>query len=254
MLPDKNAEFDMLSDAIVLVLHKVVLSDYVEWEDVQICLLRKIVQHISSRATTFREHGQLGQNRWLLTFDDGNASDYELVFPFLLESNMSATFFVITERIGQPGYLTWSQVDEMWRHGMCIGSHSHSHHRMTDLSSKLAYEEFVVSKKILEDRLGSKIEAFSFPYGAMDNDLYKQGLTAGYTYICNSAHGVVCGKKPLIPRNSINSRMEWSAIKKVLDPNFSTRILWLGEDIAKASFKKLIGHKRYRKFRDSLIN
>ena len=45
--------------------------------------------------------------RWLpsrstVSFDDGNASDLEIALPALLERGMSATFFVVADRLGQP--------------------------------------------------------------------------------------------------------------------------------------------------------
>lgn len=246
--------FEKLTDAIPLVLHKIVFGDCTDWEDVQSSTLGQIISYIQLGSATFCDTFQDRKINWLLTFDDGNASDYDIVFPMLLEANMTATFFVITDRIGQPGYLNWRQVEEMWRHGMCIGSHSHSHYRMTELSSQMAEREFVNSKIEIEDRLGCNIGAFSFPYGANNKKLYKQALTAGYNYICSSSHGAIRNIGQPIPRNSINSKMSWETILRTLNPNLSTRLRWLSEDMIKSAFRMLIGDNLYRQLRNKLID
>ena len=48
-----------------------------------------------------------------LTFDDGNASDFEIALPALLRRGMRAAFFLCSGRLDQPGFLSRKQVREL---------------------------------------------------------------------------------------------------------------------------------------------
>ena len=41
----------------------------------------------------------------LLSFDDGNASDFDTALPILQRFGVTAQFFVVAGRVGQPGWL-----------------------------------------------------------------------------------------------------------------------------------------------------
>src|SRR3954467_1757965 len=58
-----------------------------------------------------------------LSFDDGNASDASVALPALVARGLTATFFVIAGRLGQPGSLTVGDVRALADAGMTIGSH-----------------------------------------------------------------------------------------------------------------------------------
>jgi peptidoglycan/xylan/chitin deacetylase (PgdA/CDA1 family) len=40
-----------------------------------------------------------GERRIWITFDDGLLDNYEVAFPALVEAGMTATFFVVTDRV-----------------------------------------------------------------------------------------------------------------------------------------------------------
>ena len=56
----------------------------------------------------------------VLTFDDGNESDYEIAMHDLPERSLRGKFFVIADRVDTPGYLSNRQIREMHDHGMTI--------------------------------------------------------------------------------------------------------------------------------------
>lgn len=242
-----------LKGTVPLVLHRVVQDTPEEWEDVRVEQFRQIVDKIGSRWAVFREDNVMDQARWMLTFDDGNASDYEIVFPLLQEARASATFFLITDQIGQKGFLNWSQIEEMHRQGMCIGSHSQSHQRMSSLSSRQAEDEFCISKDIIEQRLGTPVEAFSYPFGDCTKGLHKLGLAAGYRQLCSSVHGVTGSSARVLPRNSIHSGMDWSTIDSVMEPTIAKRMTWYAEDLVKGLIKGVLGQQRYTRWRDGAL-
>lgn len=112
-----------------------------------------------------------------ITFDDATAGHYNLAFPLLKKYGVSATFFIVTDYIGKSGVLTWAQIKEMSDNGMFIGSHGASHANLTVISDEQARRELVESKKILEEKIGKKVDLLAYPggnYNAHVIDLVKE--------------------------------------------------------------------------------
>src|SRR5207245_385131 len=70
---------------------------------------------------------ELPKRSVILTFDDGYADAYDYAFPLLKQYGMVGTFYIITDFVGRPGYLSWDQIAEMDAAGMSIGAHSLTH-------------------------------------------------------------------------------------------------------------------------------
>ena len=104
----------------------------------------------------------------ILTFDDGYEDNYRVVLPMLEERGMKAAFYVVTNDIGQPGYLTWDNLFDMERRGMEIGSHTANHIPLTTLPREKQREELHLSKLMLEWKGMKTIYSFSYPNGAYD--------------------------------------------------------------------------------------
>ncbi|MFA7273703.1 MAG: polysaccharide deacetylase family protein [Crocinitomicaceae bacterium] len=117
-----------------------------------------------------------------LTFDDGFASDFELVLPELMKRNIPATFFPIVSKIGQNGFLNWSQLQEMHEKDFEIGSHGLSHKRLTSFSTVNLKEEIVHSKQIIEQKLNHPVTLFSIPFGIYSQKLLRS-LADHYTLV-----------------------------------------------------------------------
>lgn len=237
---------------VPLVLHRVVKGSPFAFEDVNEETLRRITRHIAKDWTVLGDsavHRAGHPRNWLLTFDDGYSSDYEIVFPTLQEMGMRAVFFIIANRIGSPGYLTWGQVREMQKHGMEFGSHGLAHVRMSGIDRRQAYDEFVGSRQKIEDQIGEPVAAFAFPYGDYDDDLIKLSVSAGYSTCCMSDHGTAMLPSQVIPRNSINGAMGWPAILSTLEPSFFTRLRWMAEDWTKKRAKRVLSDQHYQSLR-----
>lgn len=124
--------------------------------------------------------------RLTITFDDGHISSYTAAFPLLMQGPFSATFFLNTAVIGHAGYLNWSQIAEMKRAGMSFQSHAHEHVYLTRLSSSVLDIQLQVSKQILEDRLGQRVDFLAAPYGDVNRRVVRAALAAGYKSVCTS--------------------------------------------------------------------
>jgi peptidoglycan/xylan/chitin deacetylase (PgdA/CDA1 family) len=66
--------------------------------------------------------------------------------------------------------MNWSQIKELARNGMEIGSHTHRHVILASVSTDLATEELSLSKAIIESKLGISCHSFSYPKGSYPED------------------------------------------------------------------------------------
>jgi len=97
----------------------------------------------------------------IITFDDGNSSDYSSAFPVLKKYDFVATFFVSVGRIGDHDYLGWGHLREMIDGGMSVQSHGLNHLFLSDLGKDSLRKELTESKTILEDKLSLTVDFVS---------------------------------------------------------------------------------------------
>ncbi len=125
-----------------------------------------------------------------VTFDDGWDSDYTIAYPTLLSYGQRATFFVITDRVGRQGYISWEHLREMAANRMSIQSHGCTHFPLAHGTSHQAREELRQSKERLEQALGRRVVAFAAPGGSWRSDLSALAEECGYHVICTSEQGM----------------------------------------------------------------
>jgi peptidoglycan/xylan/chitin deacetylase (PgdA/CDA1 family) len=102
----------------------------------------------------------------LVTVDDGGSSYYDLTADRLEARGRRGCCFVSTAMIGRPGFLNASQIRDLDRRGHLIGSHSVSHPtRFSACSREQMINEWVASRRTLEDLLGHPIDVASLPGG-----------------------------------------------------------------------------------------
>ncbi len=246
----------------ILLLHRII-TDYKYKKFMEIdksifkCLLSEIKSNKFNVFTLSellkRPHLMQNNNIITLTFDDGWASDYDIVFPMLAENNISATFFISTKFVGRKGYITWSQIRELSDEGMEIGSHAHSHANLTYMKKRDAIKELILSKSMLEDRIGIRVKSFSFPGGYYNQKLIKLAKEIGYNIICASDPGINYRLTNLLKRNALNCFTNLKNLKKILFPSklylMHIKIL----NISKNLFIKFISEKKYIKLRDYIL-
>jgi peptidoglycan/xylan/chitin deacetylase (PgdA/CDA1 family) len=103
----------------------------------------------------------------IITFDDGWEDQYTVAFPILEKYSYPAAFFVVTNYLGDRGFLSLDQLRAMANAGMRIGSHSRSHPYLGRIRDpNVLRDEIFESKKILEAELSVPITEFAYPYGS----------------------------------------------------------------------------------------
>lgn len=129
-----------------------------------------------------------------ITFDDGLEDVYTIAYPYLTQKGIPFTAFVLSGKLGQPGYLTEAQLLEMAANPLVtIGSHGMSHAKLSQMDEAVQQNEIGGSKRQLELRLGQACDAFAYPFGMYNDATLKIISQAGYRRAC-----AVKGR-PLLP-------------------------------------------------------
>ena len=138
------------------------------------------------RALTKNELPEGGKVVWL-TFDDGIADFYTIVYPLLKKYQMTATNNIITSFSDEerPSVLTFDQIKEMKAQGMTFESHTVSHPDLARSDSSRQESELATSKQVLDKKLHQTTTTIVYPAGRYsdltmelaENNGYKMGLT-----------------------------------------------------------------------------
>lgn len=116
----------------------------------------------------------------VLTFDDGYEDNYLYALPILKKYGFEAAVFVISQKIGQPGYLSSQEIKELEKNNIHIGSHTMNHLNLTQLDSLSLNKELKVSKKEIEKVTDRKVDVFAYPYGIFDLASVEELKASGY--------------------------------------------------------------------------
>lgn len=113
----------------------------------------------------------------VVTFDDGFADFQARAFPILTEYGFSVTVFLPTGYISDEmsllkgkKCLRWCDVCELAESGVQFGSHTVTHPKLRGIPWDQVEKELGESKNILEDKLGTEVESFSYPYAFPEED------------------------------------------------------------------------------------
>jgi peptidoglycan/xylan/chitin deacetylase (PgdA/CDA1 family) len=125
----------------------------------------------------------------IISVDDGYVDDVRTILPDLLRFHMVATFFVITGRTTEPGFVTESQIRELDRAGMDVGDHTAHHVDLNLLSASELRSETAGSRRRLEAILGHPVYFFAYPFGAYNDTVVHAISEAGFTLAYTTAGG-----------------------------------------------------------------
>ena len=113
----------------------------------------------------------------VITFDDGFHDFYLNAFPILTDMGFCATVFLPTAficdrpvRFQDNLCLTWSDVRQLHSAGITFGSHTVTHPRLQSLRRPEVEMELRCSKNVIEDKLGTKVTSFAYPYSFPEAD------------------------------------------------------------------------------------
>jgi len=138
----------------------------------------------------------------LITFDDGYKDNFTNAYSILQKLGASATIFLSVAYIGTGKILPhdrkdefvpnrildWQEVKEMHSHEITFGSHSLNHANLGQISLEEMNKEIAESKRVIEENLGNRVVAVSYPYGLYSDfnaqtveQVKKAGYVCGFT-------------------------------------------------------------------------
>ena len=193
---------------------------------------------------------------FLLTFDDGHVSSYTCVADLLEELGWRGNFFVSTDYIGTPGFVTSQQIRALRHRGHIIGSHSCSHpERMSHCTWSRLIEEWTRSVTSLSDILGEQVTAASVPGGYYSRTVAEAASIAGIKTLFNSEPVTNCHNVDgctVLGRYTILRRMSPSIVAGIaagtVVPRLKQLLFWRLKEVGKR-----LGGESYLKVRQRII-
>ncbi len=125
----------------------------------------------------------------VITFDDGDITNFTAALPQLTECSMPAEFYITTDWIGNEFSMSADQLRKLDQAGMAVDSHGKTHKYLSDLNDDEMRLELEVSKKTLEEILGRKINTIALPGGRGDHRTRELAKQLGYNKLCTSVLG-----------------------------------------------------------------
>jgi len=148
------------------------------------------------RALGLDDKAPLPQRPVVLTFDDGTLDFWEHARPILDAHGFSATLFVVTGHVGghsswdrdlgEPDrpLMSWNQIRELHEAGYEIGSHTHNHRSLTDLTDLEVRHELERSRDKLQTELGCAPRFVAYPRGRYAERHKHLARETGYAGAC----------------------------------------------------------------------
>jgi len=230
-----------MQNSIILTYHSIIEDGQKprDFYRVPVSNFRGQVEYLvhSPRSTV---HGQV-----ILTFDDGDITNYTNAYPILKELGLSAYFFILLSRVGQDGYMNWGQIKELRNNGMIIGSHGMTHRILIAISDKEIEAELKDSKRILEDNLGVTIRHLSIPRGFYNQKIIQKAKEVGYESVFTSDLGINLDSSFRLKRIAVRNSLSIGRFKRILEGRLMIRETT--EEIAKKMLQACIGMENYEK-------
>lgn len=191
----------------------------------------------------------------IFTFDDGGSSFYNVIAPLLERFNKRGVFFISTNFIGKEGFLTMEQIKSLHSRGHLIASHSHTHpDNISKLSEDEILNEWINSRKILENIVGEEIRRASIPQGAVSKKVLKLLNKAGYTEIWTSIPSTTINnfeEMDVYGRYAVTNNMDIVQIDKILSSESFRKSLYIRYWIL--NFCKIILGSNYSRLKKKIL-
>ena len=189
-----------------------------------------------------------------LSFDDGDVSGYTTAAPLLEHHGFRGDFFIVTQWIGRPGFMTAAHLRDLAARGHGIHSHSRSHRRLPDLSRPEIDDELAGSKADLEQVLGKSVHYFSIPGGAYDDRVAQSAVRAGYGGVLNSVEGYNDPATPILRRFTARSYTNAATLAGICEWPRYTAARVAFKRTALAAARQVMGARGYERLRKRTVS
>ncbi|WP_331461378.1 polysaccharide deacetylase family protein [Micromonospora tarapacensis] len=136
--------------------------------------------------------------------------------PALLDRQVTATFFVIAGRLGEPGSVDADGVRELRRHAMPVGSHGMWHRPWRRLTAEQATEEFHTARDRIAELTGEPVDQAACPLGRYDRAVLARLRAAGYRRVFTSDRRPARPGAWLQPRYSVRAEDTAESLRDIV--------------------------------------
>jgi L-malate glycosyltransferase len=132
-------------------------------------------------------------------------------------------------------FMSWDEVREMQEMGMSFGSHTLNHALLTNTAPAKSIQEIRESRQELEERLGEKVGAFSYPGGATSAWTKEAMPKAGYECAVTTRPGLIHSTvdRWLIPRLTVSDPILRKGVTRFA-PNKAR--FWFAKNVIQSTF------------------
>jgi peptidoglycan/xylan/chitin deacetylase (PgdA/CDA1 family) len=188
-----------------------------------------------------------------VTFDDGCETDLLSAAPLLKELGFGATSYITVGFLGQPGYLSASQVRSLSALGVEIGCHSQTHPYLPDLDDARLRDETAGAKDRLEQIAGVPVEHFSCPGGRWDRRVVAAVKAANFRSMATSRTAMnFAGTNPFgLARVAVLQNASEESVAQACSGRglLGTQL----KERARESFQRVLGNSAYDSLRALLL-
>ena len=198
----------------------------------------RLLAHLGYRGITFREAAaalfegaSLPRKPVCVTFDDGYECVADSALPVLKRFRWPATVFVPTAYVGQSNtwdeafgnpilpIMHWAGLRSLADEGWEISGHTRTHPKLAELLDSEAEREMADGKRDLEERLGSTVSTFCYPFGSVGATTPALCRKVGFRAACTTRSGLASAESDplLLPRVKIAYRDDvWGLLYRLL--------------------------------------
>lgn len=165
------------------------------------------------------------EKKILITFDDGFASNYLVVFPFIKRHSIKINVFLAYDYIGKEGYLKPEQILEMQASGLVeFGYHTKSHCDARTLTDDALYiQEIEQGLRLTEALCGRELKDFCFPFGYYSREVIDRLTKSGHfnrIYTSNYIKPTLVNGKIVCGRIGIDNEWDIDQFRQNIDGLF----------------------------------
>jgi peptidoglycan/xylan/chitin deacetylase (PgdA/CDA1 family) len=201
------------------------------------------------------------QRRVAVTFDDGTRGQFDHAVPALRARGMTATFYVTTDWVGTPGFMTWDELRSLVGWGMSVQSHTRTHPFLSELDEARLRAELVDSRTTLDRELGQNTSEIAFPGGdAPSRHLRSLLKDCGYRVVVGTRWGMNRDGEWLRPgfrpirrctaRGPISA--DWT--RRVIAGDVMMGLRNFGRETGLRRLRSTLGASRYARWRRFVLN
>lgn len=195
----------------------------------------------------------------IITFDDGLKGNYRFALPVLKKYGFKAVFFINVGAIDSERFMSWDELAELVSEGMSIQSHTVSHKPLETLNDQEIYNELLLSKQVIEERLRTNVSALSFPHGSYNLRIVRLAQQVGYKFMGTSDiqrvyYNSFKSAPVVLGRIAMTKKMSLNNLIKIVEFNQSAMIKHKLAKSTKNLFKRIVGIDNYRRLYRKFFN